>query len=648
MKYSIQIILLSLLFSLPSNAQIFNFEKIPEWVKIIDIPDSTTVSKYDITSGYYLKLLDYQINMESNRVFNHEVRNIISYSGITNASQLSVVYDTSYQQLIIHHLIIWRKGKKLDRTSDLSLEIMNNEYNLDQGIYSGKVTAYDILNDIRKDDLIDFAYTLMGENPIFDNEKYYFIPLESSNPIDLYSIRLLYPEGKNYVYECVDCDSLNISDTSIDGLHQIEITLDNLQAIKLEENIPTWQVPYKFITISSFNAWKDVYKWGQNVFALEKEQNLDQVFEEIFTGQETTEEKINKIIDYVQDEIRYMGIESGIGSIKPFTPEQVVKQRFGDCKDKSLLLVTLLKKIGVEKAYPALVNTVMQQDVGKYFPSNQVFNHCIVTYNYNDTTYWVDPAVALQGGDFKDLYTFDYGKALIIGMPADSLHTMSPRKTVSGADIVETLSVTSFSEAASYKIVSNRYGFEADNRRAVLEYYSIKDISDNVTEDLKLQFPIVNKTSELEISDDVEKNSLVVTYNYEVDGFWQDGDKGTNEGSRGYWIYKYEPRTLYQYFSESTCEEREYDYELTYPLNLNFTIVFNFHKEMLAYDSNQIIENDAFYFEEQVEQLSRKSLKIDYTFNIKSNSIKAANYKEICEQKNAIVQELPIVIYFPK
>ena len=40
---------------------------------------------------------------------------------------------------------------------------------------------------------------------------------------------------------------------------------------------------------------------------------------------------MNAVINFVQNDIRYMGIEQGIGSIKPFTPEQVVKQRFGDC-----------------------------------------------------------------------------------------------------------------------------------------------------------------------------------------------------------------------------------------------------------------------------------------------------------------------------
>jgi len=276
--------------------------------------------------------------------------------------------------------------------------------------------------------------------------------------------------------------------------------------------------------MSSYKSWEDVDSWAQEVFALEKEPDLEVVFNEIFSGEENTDAKIDKIINYVQDDIRYMGIESGIGSIKPFPPEQVVEQRFGDCKDKSLLLVSLLKNIGLHESYPVLVNTITKQETDKHFPSNKLFNHCIVMFKYEGETYWVDPTMAVQGGDFKDLFTPDYGKALIIGQPGDSLVKMSPRETKTGAHIREEMFVSSFSQPARLTITSNRFGFEADTRRAMFEYVSTNDLSEMVTEDLKKVFPIVTKTSDLIIEENIDSNHFIITYNYEVDGFWQDGD----------------------------------------------------------------------------------------------------------------------------
>jgi hypothetical protein len=217
------------------------------------------------------------------------------------------------------------------------------------------------------------------------------------------------------------------------------------------------------------------------LFALKKPPVINQVFKEIFNGNETRDEKINKLINYVQDDIRYMGMESGIGSIKPFPPEQVIKQRFGDCKDKSLLLVSLLKQIGIEQAYPALVNTYLRNETNKQFPSGEIFNHCIVNFIVDSVNYWVDPTITQQGGNYKNISIAEYGKALIIGLTSDSLSTMKPASNISSCEILDEYFITSFNAPAQLRMTSKRYGFEADMRRFMFEQYSADTYANYVT-----------------------------------------------------------------------------------------------------------------------------------------------------------------------
>jgi hypothetical protein len=648
MKYCLLFFSIFLFYSV-AFTQKFNIEKESDWIKTVNIPTKSLVKKYDVSLGYYLTLADCQLNLDKNASYSRDVINVVSYSGITKASQLSVTYDTSYQQLKIHHLFIWRNGEKNDRTNDLSFKILNNEYNLHNGIYMGLITAYCNLNDIRKDDLIDFAYTLVGKNPIFKNEKYLFIPLETTNPIDLYSIRILYSKDKDYKYNCTGCDSSSIIASSIIGNYrQLEINLFNVKAIKVEDNIPSWVIPYKYFSLSSFKTWKEVNNWAQNVFALKNEPVLKVVFKEIFTGNETMDEKINKTINYVQDDIRYMGIESGIGSIKPFPPDQVVKQRFGDCKDKSLLLVSLLKKIGINEAYPVLVNTYMKQDIDKFYPSNEVFNHCIVKFEFNDTTYWVDPTLTQQGGDYKNLSVVDFGKVLIIGVPSDTLSKMTIRNVLSNINIADEYTMKSFTDPASLVIKSIRRGFEADIRRIIFEQHSAEEYSKYVTDDLKRYYPTVNKTDDIVLNDDIDNNVFSTTYKYEINGFWQDGDKLSDKESAGYWLFKFEPYTLYSDFNHSACIKRKYDYALSFPLNMNYKVIFHFPKDLLIHDRFIKQDNEAFYFDEKIEQLSSNSFQVCYSYRTKSQSIKVDDYEKICEEKNKIAKNLPIVIYFNK
>jgi hypothetical protein len=69
-----------------------------------------------------------------------------------------------------------------------------------------------------------------------------------------------------------------------------------------------------------------------------------------FTG------RIQKITEFMQREIRYVGIEIGIGGLQPHWAADVFRNRYGDCKDKVTLLISMLGAVGVRATY-VLVDT---------------------------------------------------------------------------------------------------------------------------------------------------------------------------------------------------------------------------------------------------------------------------------------------------
>ncbi len=641
MKKILSLTLLLISLNLWSND--INFSPIPSWVKPVEIPQSSNFSKYDIESGYYIKLYDYQTNLDDYSMFNHYVIKVASYSGITNASQITVSYDSTYQKLSIHHLYIWRDGKKIDRTKDLSFENIKNETNLNRGIYIGYVTAYDNLEDIRKDDMIDFAYSLDGYNPIFGEYRYLFSSLEFQSYIDLFSLIINHQSYKNYSYRKDNSPEINFTDTVIGKTRTIDIKVKDLKPYKTEPNTPSWVIPYKYFSLTNMRSWKEVNYWAQEVFALKEQPDLQNVYKELLSGNETQDEKINKLINYVQDDIRYMGIETGIWGIKPTNPEEVVSQRFGDCKDKSLLLVYLLKGIGIDKAYPVLVNTSMQNELNSLLPSNELFNHCIVKFEYNDSTYWVDPTYTLQGGDFKNIYNYDYGKVLVVGEPSNQLSQMNPKQVKNGVEGYDELTINSFNTPATLVMTSKRYGYDADSRRSMLEYYSMKDFSDMIEKELKHLFPKVEKKEEIKIDDNEDENILTAQYKYEVDNLWQEDVTTKNVK---YMYLKLFSTTITDFLNESECEKRDFDYYQPYPFNYNYTFIVHLPKELIFNDQYEEYENEAFKITEAVEQLDGNSIKFNYTLDTKANYIKADRFKEICEFKQKIAKQLQTIIYF--
>lgn len=101
------------------------------------------------------------------------------------------------------------------------------------------------------------------------------------------------------------------------------------------------------------------------------------------------EMKIEAVVNLLNDEIRYTGIEFSEASMIPHTPSEVLKHKYGDCKDNATLEVALLRALGIE-AYVALLFSSYGEDIEPDLPALDGFNHAIV-YVPGQPDLWLDP-----------------------------------------------------------------------------------------------------------------------------------------------------------------------------------------------------------------------------------------------------------------
>ncbi len=66
--------------------------------------------------------------------------------------------------------------------------------------------------------------------------------------------------------------------------------------------------------------------------------------------------RIQKVARFLQEEVRYVGIEIGIGGLQPHAATDVYRNRYGDCKDKATLLIAMLDALGIRATW-VLVDT---------------------------------------------------------------------------------------------------------------------------------------------------------------------------------------------------------------------------------------------------------------------------------------------------
>ncbi|HVU56361.1 MAG TPA: DUF3857 domain-containing protein [Puia sp.] len=124
--------------------------------------------------------------------------------------------------------------------------------------------------------------------------------------------------------------------------------------------------------------------------------DLHHLVDSLCKGVATPREKAQRIYSWVQQNIRYIAFEQGMEGFIPRDANLVCNRRFGDCKDMSSILTTMLKLAGVD-AYYTWIGTRKLPYTYTETPLPLVDNHMISTirlgqeYIFLDAT---DPACA--------------------------------------------------------------------------------------------------------------------------------------------------------------------------------------------------------------------------------------------------------------
>jgi hypothetical protein len=627
---------------LVSAASGYIVPNLPTWVVPVQSDVKSKVTMYDVNSGYYTTLYDNQMNLETAEDYVHFKLKVLTNGGVEEASEINISFDSSYQKAEFHYVYIWRNGKKIDKTESLDLKLLTNETQLESNIYNGKVKLYDVLQDVRKNDIVEYAYTVKGNNPIYENFRYNSSGLQGYNPIDHLYIRFVYPKDKGYTHKCLNCEETDIT-ASTEGTNEILIVEKNhLKIIENEETEPSWFLAYPLLAVTNFKDWETINNWAYTIFEMDHVPNLKEEFAEVYGAFSTTEEKITAAIDFVQNDIRYMGIESGIGSIKPFTPKQVLDQRFGDCKDKSLLLVSMLRSLGVTKSYPVLVSTSLTTHVDDFMPSGTLFDHCIAFFEYQGKEYWIDPTLSSQGGSFKAKMVYDYGKTLIIDNTSKDLKSMNIVDTITKTEIYEVFKIPNFTDDGALKITTKFYGLKADNFRSSLEYNSLKDISDYYKGYYENLFPSIISTERMKVDDDLANNIITLEENYSFSNVWEQ----VNDGFYDRNAFTYEPINLYDYMTTLTCEKKENPVGVPFPSAISISTLLQLPDVIEIEKITENVENEAFTYTYTQRNLGKKMVKLSYDYKTKKEYIAAKDFGEVCTEMNEVVKNIPLEFSF--
>ncbi len=126
-------------------------------------------------------------------------------------------------------------------------------------------------------------------------------------------------------------------------------------------------------------TWAQVGQWYEKLLpAMPADSTaVSRTARELPAAGESRRGRLAALLRFVRDKVRYVAADLSLAGHQPSAPGEVLARKWGDCKDKALLLVTMLRAAGLE-AYPALVHLGSDERIDTEFPSPFQFNHVIV------------------------------------------------------------------------------------------------------------------------------------------------------------------------------------------------------------------------------------------------------------------------------
>ncbi|HMG08718.1 MAG TPA: DUF3857 domain-containing protein, partial [Mucilaginibacter sp.] len=228
----------------------------PTWLSRCKVynqkPSSRTIER-----GFFYALIEQQVHVEIQADYHHVIKEIVSETGIQNASQISVGFDPAFERLDFHDITVWRNNKPLNRLKTSTFKVIADEQDLSNFIYQGSFSALCILDDIRKGDRIEYAYTITGRNPIFNGKFCEDIYLQWYQPIAHQYTAIITSSQRKLNFKSFNkVPKVAISESN--GLKRYEYEDFQVPAARDDNNQPEWYNARGYIQISEYNDWAGV------------------------------------------------------------------------------------------------------------------------------------------------------------------------------------------------------------------------------------------------------------------------------------------------------------------------------------------------------------------------------------------------------
>ncbi len=229
-----------------------------------------------------------------------------------------------------------------------------------------------------------------------------YIPFPA--PILSAKLEFLIPKDRNLFYKTHKLDGQLKVTNREDDLVSYRWDYENIP-IPISDNAMVDELEYyPVLRVSTTEDWGIIVDWykAKTYQKLESNYIIEDILKDIIKEEMTDKQKIETIFNYISQNINYSSTSLLQSGYIPKDSDLTCSSKIGDCKDVATIMITMLRKIGIESYY---VLVKVNENTQPFMPLEMEFNHAIVAYyldgkiNYSDPTTDFYPYYSLNEGD---------------------------------------------------------------------------------------------------------------------------------------------------------------------------------------------------------------------------------------------------------
>ncbi len=221
----------------------------------------------------------------------------------------------------------------------------------------------------------------------------------------------IYPDNMDIRFKAYKQDHQPIIEKS-NGRVKYSFVFEETKELKTEELMPPIDEIQGGLYLSSIDNWKDIADWYRRLVVknITEDENIVAKVKDLTKNSKTQLEKARAIVEFIQNSFRYVALNFGDHTVEPHNIVDIYRNRYGDCKDLSLLTKYMLEVAGI-RSHMCLMNSEYSPDPANVLPNPSIFEHVILQAELDGKKVYFDPQ--LKGFDIGQ-FPADYDNAHVM------------------------------------------------------------------------------------------------------------------------------------------------------------------------------------------------------------------------------------------